>query len=152
MVSLCWRIFLVLCGFVSRGRWSPPHWLIDLMVGVRFAQSKKVAAEKISWPTLADIQPTRGVQTCNMVFNIALAGPTCRPTCCEHVTCECWPTSGRHLADMPCRRKRFCFAVFDPFHVIYWCLIQREWLPQQFSPKWLQRKSVLRSVQHKKQQ
>ena len=29
-----------------------------------------LAAEKISWPTLADMQPTRGVQTCNMVFNI----------------------------------------------------------------------------------
>ena len=63
---------------------------------VSVCTEQKVAAEKISWPTLADIQPTRGVQTCNVVFNITLAGPTCRRTCCERVTCECWPTSGRH--------------------------------------------------------
>ena len=146
MVSLCWRMFLVLCGFVSRGRWWPPHWLIDLMVMVGFqsAQSKQIAAEKISWPTLADIQPTRGVQTCNIVFKITLAGLTCRPTCCERDTCECWPTFGRHA--MQTQNVLFFSLWSFPCHI--WCLIQHEWFPQQISPKWLQKKSVLRAVCH----
>ena len=148
MVSLCWRIFMVLCGFVCRGRWSPPHWLIDLMVGFLFAQSKKWLQRKSHGRHWLKIQPTRGVQTCN-VFNTTLAGPTCRPTCCERVTCECWPTSGRHA--MQTQNVLFCSLWSFPCHIWYdmfdptWMVIE---FPQQFSPKWLQEKSVPRSVCH----
>ena len=146
MVSLCWRMLLVLCGFVIRKVMATTlahrsHGGVSVCT-----EQKKVAAEKISWPTLADIQPTRGVQTCNMVFNITLAGPTRRPTCCERVTCECWPTSGRHA--MQTQNVLLCSLWSFPCHI--WWLIQHQWFPQQISSKWLQRKSVLRAVCHKK--
>ena len=64
------------------------------------------------------MQPTRGVQTCNMVFNIYFSRADMQA---EHAAnmLHAGRHAGRHLSDMPCRRKRFCFAVFDPFHVIY---------------------------------
>ena len=126
MVSLCWRIFFVLCGFVSERKVIATTLAHRSHGEVSVCTEQKVAAEKISWLTLADIQPTRGVQTCNMVFNITLAGPTC----CERVTCECWPASGRHA--MQTQKVLLCSLWSFPCHI--WCLIQHDWFPNSFPP------------------
>ena len=90
--------------------------------GVSVCKEYKISAEEISWPTLADIQPTCGLQTCNMVFNITLAGPTCRPTCCERVTCECWPTSDRHAMQTQ-KSSALHSLILSMSFIIYICMI-----------------------------
>jgi hypothetical protein len=47
---------------------APPHWRIDLMVGFSVCKEQEMAAEEISWPTLADIQPTSNRHPADMRF------------------------------------------------------------------------------------
>ena len=67
---------------------------------------QKMAAKKISWPTMADIWPTCDFVASNIVVSFALVGPTSRPTSPKRKYVNCWPSSGRHPLGSP--KVPFC--------------------------------------------